>query len=215
MSEHRHLMKSRAIATHYAGARFRSRLEARWAAFFDLCGWRWEYEPPEEDGWIPDFALIGAKDVVKVEVKPINWVGNRKDMDKQTKAYPDLEKVKKYCEALNQNHDYERGWIEEDILILGSYPHHLDWMDGYHQPTLGFLLQDGCPAVITKIHIRDQDRFDFCSADMSYHMRMSGFYNGHFQEAESDDVDALWRQAGAKVQWMRRKMPPGKEYPGG
>jgi hypothetical protein len=36
------------IVTEYAGARFRSRLEARWAAFFDLCGWRWEYEPPEQ-----------------------------------------------------------------------------------------------------------------------------------------------------------------------
>ena len=29
----------KAIPTTYAGVRFRSRLEARWAAFFDLCGW--------------------------------------------------------------------------------------------------------------------------------------------------------------------------------
>lgn len=34
-----------AIETHYAGCRFRSRLEARWAVFFDTLGIRWEYEP--------------------------------------------------------------------------------------------------------------------------------------------------------------------------
>ena len=33
------------IETEYKGYRFRSRLEARWAVFFDACGVRWEYEP--------------------------------------------------------------------------------------------------------------------------------------------------------------------------
>jgi hypothetical protein len=41
--------------TTYAGVRFRSRLEARWAAFFDLAGWAWEYEPADLAGWSPDF----------------------------------------------------------------------------------------------------------------------------------------------------------------
>lgn len=35
----------RAIDTKYKGYRFRSRLEARWAVFFDALGVRWEYEP--------------------------------------------------------------------------------------------------------------------------------------------------------------------------
>jgi len=34
-----------AIQTTYRGIRFRSRTEARWAAFFDELGWPWEYEP--------------------------------------------------------------------------------------------------------------------------------------------------------------------------
>ncbi|GII84578.1 hypothetical protein Ssi03_25680 [Sphaerisporangium siamense] len=38
-------MKIAAIETRYAGCRFRSRLEARWAVFFDHLGIRWEYEP--------------------------------------------------------------------------------------------------------------------------------------------------------------------------
>lgn len=34
-----------AIETRYASCRFRSRLEARWAVFFDTLGIAWEYEP--------------------------------------------------------------------------------------------------------------------------------------------------------------------------
>lgn len=34
-----------AIETSYAGYRFRSRLEARWAVFFDFLGIKWLYEP--------------------------------------------------------------------------------------------------------------------------------------------------------------------------
>lgn len=35
----------KAIETHYAGCRFRSRLEARWAVFFNTLSIAWEYEP--------------------------------------------------------------------------------------------------------------------------------------------------------------------------
>ncbi len=57
------------IPTSYGGTRFRSRLEARWAAFFDLMGWEWEYEPADLNGWIPDFSLRTSP-TVYVEVKP-------------------------------------------------------------------------------------------------------------------------------------------------
>lgn len=49
------------IETEYKGYRFRSRLEARWAVFFDACGFKWEYEPEgyEGDGskYLPDFYI--------------------------------------------------------------------------------------------------------------------------------------------------------------
>ncbi|GHD37419.1 hypothetical protein [Nocardiopsis kunsanensis] len=49
------------IETRYAGHRFRSRLEARWAVFFDHLGIPWEYEPQGYlvDGkpYLPDFYL--------------------------------------------------------------------------------------------------------------------------------------------------------------
>lgn len=37
-------MTIKAIETAYAGCRFRSRLEARWAVFFDTLGIKWQYE---------------------------------------------------------------------------------------------------------------------------------------------------------------------------
>ena len=42
------------IPTTYNFQRFRSRIEARWAAFFDKMNWPWEYEPIDLAGYIPE-----------------------------------------------------------------------------------------------------------------------------------------------------------------
>jgi|SanBayMetagenome_1026888.scaffolds.fasta_scaffold06400_2 hypothetical protein len=60
-----------AIETRYNGIQFRSRLEAKWAAMFDLLGWEWVYEPTDFKGWIPDFAIHGIR-TIYVEVKPVD-----------------------------------------------------------------------------------------------------------------------------------------------
>ena len=60
---------TRGIPTTYRGARFRSRLEARWAAMFDLLGWKWTYEPFDAEGYIPDFVIQGPEPFL-VEIKP-------------------------------------------------------------------------------------------------------------------------------------------------
>ena len=62
----------RAHPTFYRGIKFRSRLEATWAAFFDQVGWPWEYEPFDLKGWVPDFLLKGNGRDVLVEVKPVD-----------------------------------------------------------------------------------------------------------------------------------------------
>lgn len=59
----------RGIPTKYRNTQFRSRLEARWAAFFDLVSWKWVYEPFDADGWIPDFLIAGPWPFL-VEVGP-------------------------------------------------------------------------------------------------------------------------------------------------
>jgi hypothetical protein len=68
----------RALETRYAGHRFRSRLEARWAVFFDELRIAWQYELQGfelSDGslYLPDFFLPGFDDRERglwVEVKP-------------------------------------------------------------------------------------------------------------------------------------------------
>lgn len=59
----------RAIETKFRSYVFRSRLEAKWAAMFEMLGWRWDYEPVNFNGWVPDFVIYGHK-TVYVEVKP-------------------------------------------------------------------------------------------------------------------------------------------------
>jgi hypothetical protein len=59
------------IETVYRGIRFRSRAEARWAAFFDLCGWRWSYEPLDLAGYIPDFIIEPATN--RYAERPWQW----------------------------------------------------------------------------------------------------------------------------------------------
>lgn len=57
------------IPTVYDGIEYRSRLEARWAAFMSNIGWEFTYEPFDGDGYIPDFIVHGDRPMV-IEVKP-------------------------------------------------------------------------------------------------------------------------------------------------
>lgn len=55
-------MTIKPIETRWNGYRFRSRLEARWAVFFDALGLSWEYEPEgfdlsEAGRYLPDFRV--------------------------------------------------------------------------------------------------------------------------------------------------------------
>jgi hypothetical protein len=87
----------RGIPTLYRGVQYRSRLEAKWAAMFDLLGWEYQYEPFDLEGWIPDFLLTRAK--VLIEVKPVTTL----PLDIQTEI------------TLTTPKDYE-------ALILGCVP---------------------------------------------------------------------------------------------
>lgn len=90
------------VETRYRGYRFRSRLEARWAVFFDALGIKWEYEAEGfnlgDVGWyLPDFWLVDMK--IWVEVKP--------------EAASPLEREKVYkLSALRQ----------EYVLLIEGYP---------------------------------------------------------------------------------------------
>ena len=85
-------MEIKAIETVYNGYRFRSRLEARWAVFFDAAGVEYEYEPegfvlPSGKRYLPDFLIHncterGPKDL---------WVEVKGSMSKD-----DAEKIEEF-----------------------------------------------------------------------------------------------------------------------
>lgn len=61
----------KAKPTIYKGRLYRSRLESRWAAFFDKMEWYYEYEPFDLNGWSPDFRIVTSRNIEwLVEVKP-------------------------------------------------------------------------------------------------------------------------------------------------
>lgn len=101
----------KAIETIYNGYRFRSRLEARWAVFFDTAGIRYEYEPEgfeiEYSDWdqpiryLPDFYFP--------------------DWDIYGEVKPSLEKLKEDEEKLAWMIDYG-GPMSNGLLVLGQIP---------------------------------------------------------------------------------------------
>ena len=78
-------MSIQPIETRYAGHKFRSRLEARWAVFFDALGIEWQYEPQgyliadpwdcESRPYLPDFYLSAFDVWVEVKGDPsaVDW----------------------------------------------------------------------------------------------------------------------------------------------
>lgn len=93
----------RPIETEYNGYLFRSRLEARWAVFFDAMGIRYEYEPDGFDlgdsvWYLPDFYLPQINGGVYVEVK-----GDMRDEDRT--------KIEKFADS-----------GEAPLYVLGGIP---------------------------------------------------------------------------------------------
>ena len=75
------------------GIQFRSRLEARWAFMFESFNWKWEFEPFDLKGYIPDFIvqidhrefLVEVKGTLKVLEECGPWV--EKILDSEWEGY--------------------------------------------------------------------------------------------------------------------------------
>lgn len=68
------------IETVYKGYRFRSRLEARWAVFFDALELQWQYEPEGYQllsrKYLPDFWLPESHDIIEIKNESMHWSFN-------------------------------------------------------------------------------------------------------------------------------------------
>ena len=194
-------MAIKAIPTIYRGVMFRSRLEARWAAFFDLCKWHWDYEPFDCDGWIPDF-LIRGKTNLLVEVKPA--IEFPSDV---------AVKIEKACESSPLD-----GF---ELLILGSVvPVRFDEVGGIvwnDRNIIGWLGEswdedpprsDGTQfswhAALCGVACQG-DSIGIGHATGSYHNRITGGYDGNplYDDGLPKTVQDLWREAGNVVQWRK------------
>lgn len=125
----------RAIETFYNGYRFRSRLEARWAVFFDSAGIEYVYEP---EGFVVDNGLCYLPDFLIRNVIIVH--GNSEPriipelyIEVKGKMTPnDARKVNKFA-MFNPPFSFDKPKSESE----NSWPEkmHSDWYDnGEHHP---------------------------------------------------------------------------------
>jgi hypothetical protein len=205
----------KAIPTTYAGVNFRSRLEARWAAFFDLCGWKWDYEPFDLEGWAPDFMLKG-KIKALVEVKPIDFRGDdEKQLYRQAKT-----KAGKAFGVMPQGK--AGGYSEYEVIVVGNGPFETGWWakwslgvfaapdfepDELERELYGDQLKDstfGSDVADLFYGHDDGPYLDYAARYGCYQYRVGGQYDGdhHLRHIRDDEPERLWREAGNVVQWQ-------------
>lgn len=180
----------KAIETKFRGYQFRSRLEARWAAFFELIGWKWDYEPVDFNGWIPDFAIYGHR-LVYVEIKPVVEFPN--DVEQKVIASGCKEEVLvlgQTCILPNGNDlkpDHQFGWLGE-----WCYESHLEEKRVICFDDALFGLWDD-----------SKNQIGFTHGIMSYQDRITGCYDGgSWLEVDIDHIKELWATAHNLTRWM-------------
>lgn len=167
------------IETKYKGILFRSRLEARWAYFFDLIGVQWEYEPEGyvlpsgpylPDFWLPKVSLRGARLGLFVEVKPT--------------ADNDDDRFREFVEVIEKNLAVVcgNGFLNTNGTYEGfQYAHdgaELWWdnyMGFYKCKKCGFVKFEfmesrymNCPACNSKRSMDDSQLLEFAQAAQGY-----------------------------------------------
>jgi hypothetical protein len=171
-----------AIRTKFRNRIYRSRLEARWAAFFHLLDWKYEYEPYDMRGWIPDFIIANNTSCgLLVEIKP-TLTRDGFDFDKMSNAIKHTPK-------------------ETEILLLGCS---ILSMDNFSPSVaqIGWLYGECEDDALLNFH---NDRYGVVGNYMSWKDRISGFYDGNtgYRPSEFEEAEELWNEAGNMVQWRR------------
>lgn len=188
-----------AIPTMYGGRRYRSRLEARWAAFFDLLGWTHEYEPFDFGKWSPDFLVSnGGEGELLVEIKPITEF----DQDVANKMWNAWDGAG--SRMLLQAYVAPR--IERDTVTLGSWiqpQEHPAWVEAW----VGWYIEHDRPgfyADITDIW-RGVGKF---SSGWASVMRGDATYKEEpsavLPQSYAEYTMELWARATNAVQWEPR-----------
>lgn len=166
--------KFKAIETEYNGYKFRSRLEARWAVFFDSLGIKYEYEPEGfefEDGtkYLPDFYLPDSN----------QWFEVKGVMEEY-----DEKKIQHAIDAgLNIIVGYDKGEFESSYV---------EWGDSKEKYTLGSKSESWlCKCKVCK-------KYYFGAVEEGYVCKCCNAYDGyhHFEvvmEGKTKD-SVYWKE---------------------
>ena len=115
-------MDIKPIETEYKGYRFRSRLEARWAVFFDALGIKWEYEPEgyefeDRTKYLPDFYFPSLDYYAEVK-------------GKNNHLQDDIEKAEKFVQS-----------SKKTLVILSQIPYSEEAKGLYFFPEIYYTSQ--------------------------------------------------------------------------
>jgi hypothetical protein len=182
------------VPTEYGGRTYRSRLEARWAVFFDLLHWPFEYEPFDLSGYIPDFILGFRRGDLLVEVKP-------------AMRYEELQRnARKICLS---------GW-HKDFMVVGAK---LWWADDAHPWTSMGLLSlwdtesnDGWQppdrASVHRCRLCRQISLHLESGEWSCIQCGASEAGRYIERLATNELEAMWVEAGNTTRWQRGSTEP-------
>ena len=190
-----------AITTTYDGIEYRSRLEARWAAFMKNIGWDIVYEPFDGDGYIPDVLVQGPSPML-VEVKPAVTLAEYEA------AVPKAERGL----AAHWSHD---------ILIVGASPVLSGRFGNSWGSTAGWLGEFGqwgdadtwpdgpegwCWEAADWIRCTNCGSHSIFHTVMTFSGRPCGCYNGdhYLGNAATSLLESFWADACNDVKWRGR-----------
>lgn len=151
--------KIKPIQTCFMGYKFRSRLEARWAVFFESLGAKWEYEPEGFDlgnglKYLPDFKIKNVKFIHECP-------GGTHDIYIEVKGSMTIEDIKK-IDRFNE--------CGKKIYIVGNIPRGdtlYDLLDDAEEQQLNFFREFRT----NEFHIPP---FDFSGVDGDYYLAFPG-----------------------------------------
>lgn len=172
----------KAIDTHYNGYKFRSRLEARWAVFFDELHIAYDYEPKGFDlngvHYLPDFHLTKGltlhqfepthNDQIWVEIKPepeLSDTDRKKiaEFVKQTDHHvlliagqPDINATLRFID-----HHPETGWLVADVRWIELQNDRIGLVPIEYLNNAELLTQTNTPRLRYALEKARQSRFEF------------------------------------------------------
>lgn len=186
----------KAIETEYNGYKFRSRLEARWAVFFDALGVKYQYEPEgyktDNKNYLPDFKIKCYGTRGSISNEPFDLFIEVKGVMTQA----DAEKII----ALTQDNGYGEITTYQaarqfpSILIVGDIPNPEEY-EAQSYDLKCYEKMNNCDIYPWNYATIDGDHFGaYPAVDDKGHFYLDGD-DGHYQTMDLNIIRDAFREA--------------------